>query len=81
MEHSAQRCHHRVQDLPDHIRVDPHFIAWRVQAVEERVAALEEHQHVRIRTPMGELPLPIALLVALGLMAYKPELVVKFLGL
>lgn len=71
-----------LDELPPHLQTDPHMIHWRIRRVEQRVEQLEEHHStLNVKTPMGELSLPVALLLLLGLLAYRPDLAIKFLGL
>ena len=71
-----------LDELPPHLQTDPHVLHWRMRRVERRVDQLaEHHSQLKVRTPMGELSLPVALLLLLVLLAYRPDLALKFIGL
>ena len=78
------------QRLPEHIRLSPAVTDTRLSRLEDRVSKLEEkpdHSHLghlmshEVKTPLGSLPLPLAILAG-SYLAYKnPEALLKFFGL
>jgi len=73
------------QTLSARLRHDPEIMALRIDHLEGRVSVLETkpepEQPQTLDTPMGKLPVPLVILVVLWLIIYKPETVLKFLGL
>lgn len=76
------------KQLPPTLRRDPEIMTARLDTHrdlldqhERRITALEHQLAVgSVDTPMGKLPLPIALLILFGLLAWRPDLAAKLIG-
>jgi hypothetical protein len=79
------------QRLPERLRHDPHITDMRLSAVEqqthENTAELDRRHGIladvmrqEVKTPLGSLPLPIAISGAALLVYLKPDLLLRFLG-
>lgn len=65
--------------LPPHVRHDPHMVSWRLDHHEDRLHALETREPASIKTPLGSLPWPVAVII-LGLLLWlRPELAEKLI--
>ena len=67
------------EGLPPHIRLDPHYVSWRLDRHEERLFALENPREAAIRTPWGAIPWPIAVTLLGLLLAFRPDLAEKII--
>lgn len=73
--------------LPTHIRHDPHVMDFRITRLELEIKKPDQTHHFgalmshEVKTPMGSLPLPIAILAGSYLAYSHPETLLKFFGL
>jgi hypothetical protein len=70
----------RVAHLQEQILDDRHDIdALLAAQATQKVEASHRHDY-DVTTPMGKLPLPIALLILFGILAWRPDLAAKLIG-
>lgn len=62
--------------LPERLRTDPHLTSFRLDHLEHRVTALEEgkDEPQMVQTPLGKLPIQVALIGFLALLIARPDL-------
>ena len=75
----SKRLPPQSEGLPPHIRLDPHYVSWRLDRHDERLSQLEtkNEEPASIRTPWGAIPWPIAVTLLGLLLAFRPELAEK----
>jgi hypothetical protein len=70
------------ETLPEEIRHHPSFVTWRLDHHEDRLDQLEDAPQMgSVKTSIGQLPWPVALVLLGALAWWRPDLVVKLLGL
>jgi hypothetical protein len=69
--------------LPQTVRERPDVLASMIDSLEQQVGGLkrDKPKPLEITTPVGTLPLPLALAISLWLAIAYPDKVLKFLGL